>query len=154
MKKTTLWFIIENDKIMLAMKKRWFGAGWYNGVGGKVEKWETIQQAMIREAKEEINIDILDLEYIWVLNFYFDENQDWNQSVYVYFIKKYTWEIQESEEMKPFWFSLKQIPYDKMWEDDKIWLKWFLEWDRNIKYNFYFNKAGKLRDYEEEVLWL
>ena len=126
MKKTTLWFIIENDKIMLAMKKRWFGAGWYNGVGGKVEKWETIQQAMIREAKEEISIDILDLEYIWVLNFYFDENQDWNQSVYVYFIKKYNWEIQESEEMKPYWFSLKEIPYDKMWEDDKIWLKWVL----------------------------
>ena len=149
MKKTTLWFIIENDKITLAMKKRWFGAGWYNGVGGKVEEWETIQQAMIREAKEEINIDILDLEYIWVLNFYFDEKEDWNQSVYVYFIKKYNWEIQESEEMKPYWFSLKEIPYDKMWEDDKIWLKWVLEWDRNIKYNFYFNKDGKLRDYDK-----
>jgi hypothetical protein len=25
--------------------------------------------------------------------------------------------------MKPYWFLLNEIPYDKMWEDDKIWLK-------------------------------
>jgi hypothetical protein len=24
--------------------------------------------------------------------------------------------------MKPEWFNIKNIPYDKMWEDDKIWL--------------------------------
>ena len=29
--------------------------------------------------------------------------------------------IQESEEMRPQWFNIEEIPYDKMWPDDKYW---------------------------------
>lgn len=146
MKKTTLWFIIENWKIMLAMKKRWFWAWLYNSVGWKLEKWETVEQWMIREANEEIWVNIKKLEKVGVLHFYFDEHKDWNQSVYVFFIKDYTWNVEESEEMKPFWFDLDKIPYDKMWEDDKIWLPWVLSWDKNIEYKFIFDENGKLKD--------
>jgi len=149
MKKTTLWFVIKNGKIMLAMKKRWFGAGLYNGVGWKLEKWETIEQWMIREANEEIWINIKELEKIWVLHFYFDENKDWNQSVHTFFIKSFTWKIEESEEMKPYWFDLDKIPYDKMWEDDKIWLPEVLNWERNIEYKFFFDENWKLRKWEK-----
>ena len=147
MKDTTLWFVIENWKIMLAMKKRWFGVWLYNGVGWKIEKWETIEQWMIREANEEIWINIKDLEKIWVLHFYFDEKEDWNQSVYTFFIKDFTWKIEESEEMKPYWFDLDKIPYDKMWEDDNIWLPRVLNWEKNIEYKFFFDRNWKLRDF-------
>jgi 8-oxo-dGTP pyrophosphatase MutT (NUDIX family) len=37
------------------MKKRGFGEGRWNGVGGKVEPGESIEAALIREAKEEVN---------------------------------------------------------------------------------------------------
>jgi len=30
--------------------------------------------------------------------------------------------MKESEEIKPFWFDLENIPYKKMWEFDKHWL--------------------------------
>jgi len=96
MRNTTLGFIIKGNKILLAMKKRWFWAGLYNGIGGKQEKWETIQQAMIREAKEELRIDINDLQQVWILNFYFEENPDWNQKVHVFKILNYTGESVES----------------------------------------------------------
>jgi len=52
----TLLFLIKDDQILLAMKKRGFGAGRFNGVGGKVEPGETIEQALIRESQEEINV--------------------------------------------------------------------------------------------------
>lgn len=149
MRKTTLGFIIKDWKILLAMKKRGFWVGLYNGVGGKLEKWETVQQAMIREANEEIWINVKDLEQVWVLNFYFDENPDWNQSVYVFFIRDYSWNIRETEEMKPYWFELDKIPFDKMWEDDKIWLPEVLSWARDIEYNFYFWKDWKLREFKK-----
>lgn len=34
---TTLCLLKRNDEILLAMKKRGFGTGKYNGVGGKIE---------------------------------------------------------------------------------------------------------------------
>ena len=149
MKKTTLWFIVKDWKIMLAMKKRGFWAWLYNGVGGKVESWETIEEWMIREANEEIWIRVKELEKVGVLKFYFDWKEDWNQSVYVFFIKDYDGEILESEEMKPYWFNLKEIPYSKMWEDDEIWLPGVLDWERNIDYDFYFDINWKLRKWKK-----
>jgi len=44
----TLVFIIEPDRILLGMKKRGFGAGWWNGFGGKVQPDETIEEAAKR----------------------------------------------------------------------------------------------------------
>jgi len=149
MKKTTLWFIVKDWKIMLAMKKRGFWAWLYNGVGGKVESWETIEEWMIREANEEIWIRVKELEKVGVLKFYFAWKEDWNQSVYVFFIKDYDGEILESEEMKPYWFNLKEIPYSKMWEDDEIWLPGVLDWERNIDYDFYFDINWKLRKWKK-----
>ena len=52
MKQATLCPLIKDDQILLAMKKRGFGVGKWNGVGGKVEKGEEIIDAAIREIKE------------------------------------------------------------------------------------------------------
>ena len=41
-------FIIEPERILLGMKKRGFGAGWWNGFGGKVQSGETIEEAARR----------------------------------------------------------------------------------------------------------
>ena len=53
---TTLCLLRKNNKILLAVKKRGFGEGKYNGVGGKIEKGETPDQAMVRETSEEISV--------------------------------------------------------------------------------------------------
>jgi ADP-ribose pyrophosphatase YjhB (NUDIX family) len=49
MKEATLCLLIEGDKILLAMKKRGFGVGKWNGLGGKVALGEKIIDAAIRE---------------------------------------------------------------------------------------------------------
>ena len=56
MRKTTLSFFIKKNQILLAMKKRGFGKGKWNGVGGKVQRGETTKEAAIRETKEEIGV--------------------------------------------------------------------------------------------------
>jgi len=43
---------MEQDRILLGMKKRGFGAGWWNGFGGKVQQGETIEEAAKRSTKE------------------------------------------------------------------------------------------------------
>ena len=51
----TLCSIIDfsSSKILLGYKKRGFGAGYYNGFGGKVQKDESIIDCAIRECKED-----------------------------------------------------------------------------------------------------
>ena len=150
MKKATLWVLIKDGKIFLWEKKRWFAKWILNGVGWKQEDDETIRDCMIREAKEEIGIQIKDIEELWVLHSNFTDNTSWNQDVHIFMIKDFDWDIIESEEIKPFWFDLKDIPYDKMWKDDSIWLPRVLIWETDIEYNFYFNTDNsELLKYEK-----
>jgi len=129
MRDTTLCFLVEsfNDQItsvLLAMKKRGFGANWYNGVGGKVNEGEDILTAACRETFEEISVAVnpSDLNKVALLKFEFPDNPEWDQFVHVYFVENWEGEPVESEEMKPEWFSVNSIPLDKMWPDDKFWL--------------------------------
>ena len=58
MKLVTLCLLVKDDKVLLAMKKRGFGMGKWNGVGGKVEDGETIEMAAARETGEEIGVAV------------------------------------------------------------------------------------------------
>lgn len=48
----TLTLFMKDDKILLGEKKRGFAKGTLNGIGGKQDPGETIEQAMIRECYE------------------------------------------------------------------------------------------------------
>ena len=106
------------------MKKRGFGAGRWNGAGGKVEAGETIEQAMIREAEEEISVT--PATYQKVAEIEFDEihaaKERETLQVHVFTASEWVGEPTESEEMAPQWFSIDDIPYHEMWDDDQYWL--------------------------------
>ena len=53
----TLCVIHKDHKILLGMKKRGFGAGRWNGFGGKLKERETIEEALRRETKEEAGVE-------------------------------------------------------------------------------------------------
>ncbi|MBI3255858.1 MAG: 8-oxo-dGTP diphosphatase [Candidatus Andersenbacteria bacterium] len=120
-KVTTLCTVLLDGKILLGMKKRGFGEGWWNGFGGKLQPGETIEAAAIRECREEAGITPTSISPRAVLNFYFEDSPD-ELEVHVFLIEAFTGQVQESEEMRPNWFSLNEIPYEKMWADDPYWL--------------------------------
>ncbi|MBR4418900.1 MAG: NUDIX domain-containing protein, partial [Clostridia bacterium] len=70
-KQTTLLYIIKNNQILLAEKKRGFGVGKINGVGGKIEPGESIEQAMIRETQEEIGVTPINSQHLATITFQF-----------------------------------------------------------------------------------
>ena len=149
MRQTTLWMIVVWDQILLCMKKRWFGVWLWNGAGWKCEKDESIEDAMIRELQEETGLDTTkeDLENMWVLHFFFEQNHDWDQDVNIFKINKFHWEPTETEEMKPKWFAINEIPYHEMWEDDIIWLPRMLSGEK-VEYDFTFGMDGKIKAYK------
>ncbi len=119
----SLIFLRRNDQVLLAMKKRGFGEGRWNGAGGKVEPGETLEQSMIREAEEEIGIT--PIAYEKVGDIVFDEyfkGEPTLLRVHVFTATKWQGTPQESDEMRPQWFALDRIPYDSMWPDDPLWL--------------------------------
>jgi 8-oxo-dGTP pyrophosphatase MutT (NUDIX family) len=120
MKYVTLLFLRQDEKILLAMKKRGFGVGKWNGVGGKVEGNETYEQAAIRECQEEINVTPHNLRKIGELHFF--DLPDVEHYCHVYETTNWIGEPQETEEMSPRWFAETAIPYDTMWPDDKLWI--------------------------------
>ena len=123
MKTCTLAFLRRKDEILLAMKKRGFGAGRWNGVGGKAEPGESLQQTMTRECQEEIGITPLQADKVAIHDFVMNASIDpWHMHVHVFFVTKWHGEPQETDEMAPRWFRLSEIPYDDMWQDDILWL--------------------------------
>ncbi len=131
MKQETLIFIIDkaNSKILLAMKKVRFGAGKYNGMGGGVDEGETPRQGAVRELLEEVGVVVqeADARPVGTIHFSFEGKPDWSRTMHVFVAEAWAGEPVESEEMAPEWFALEEIPYDKMWIDDKYWLPLVLE---------------------------
>ncbi|MBZ9572357.1 8-oxo-dGTP diphosphatase [Patescibacteria group bacterium] len=149
MKKATLCLLVKENQgskeILLAMKKKGFGAGKWNGVGGKLNPKkgdENIFDAAIRETKEEIGVKIKELEKVAILNFYFPniaKEQRWDQEVHVFLVKNWEGKPVETKEMTPKWFKESEIPFNEMWSDDKFWLLHILK-GKKLKADFIFDR--------------
>ncbi len=146
MQQATLCFLVnqEEQKILLGMKKRRFGAGKYNGLGGKPDGDESIEEAAVRELREEASVDVAleSLYKVAELTFYFSQKPEWNQVVHVYLIYQWEGTPQESEEMRPEWFRFTDIPYDRMWKDDSYWLPLIIQ-GKKVKGTFTFGEDNE-----------
>lgn len=135
--KMTILYVVKNGKLLLGLKKKSFGQGKFNGVGGKLEGRETIEKAMLREAKEEMNIK--PKNYKLMATIYLDEFIYGAKSrviLYVYLAKDYDGTPVESDEMAPYWFDIDALPYENMIASDKVWLPLVL---KEEKFEAYIN---------------
>jgi len=161
MRQTTICLLIreslpvgEKKELLLAMKKRGFGVGKWNGVGGKIdlEKGDkNIVEAAIRETEEEIGVKVKELEKVAVFNFYYPYHHSWNQNVHVFLVKSWDGEPVETEEMMPKWFKTEEIPFEKMWDDDKFWLPMILE-GKKLKAKFVFEEGEKVSEKNVKIV--
>ena len=144
---TTLLLIIKDDRILLARKKRGFGEGKLNGVGGKQEIGETIEETMIRETQEEIGVVPKDFFKMAIIDFdEYVKGKRTNVSMHIFLAKDFDGEISESDEMNPEWHDLKNIPFNQMFADDNFWLPEILKGNKvigNFVYDEDFNILSK-----------
>lgn len=149
---STLLLLRRDDEILLAMKKRGFGTGKYNGVGGKLKPGETVEDAMIRECQEEIGVTPLEYES-WGQNTFLEyvNGEKTNLTFYLFVATSWEGEIIESEEMRPKWFKLDEIPYGEMFKDDSLWLPEVLKGNK-INGFFEFDEEWNMLNYRLEVL--
>lgn len=141
--------VVKDNKILLGMKKRGFGSGRWNGFGGKVEETETIEQGSYRELEEEAGIRPLKMEKIGILDFSFESDSEILE-VHIFKVSDFAGEPTESEEMRPQWFSLEEIPFDQMWSDDKFWFPLLLN-NKLFKGDFLFDKPSNA-EYSSKII--
>ncbi|MEI7498258.1 MAG: 8-oxo-dGTP diphosphatase [Candidatus Falkowbacteria bacterium] len=141
---TTLVFLQKDDNVLLGLKKRDFGVGYWNGVGGKLQAGESAVEAAVRETTEELNIIIMpqDLIHAGELEFHYPgrSEDDLMRHVlaHVFITREWRDNPLESDEVKPEWFKIDKLPFEQMWADDPYWLPHVLD-GKTVKAIFTFN---------------
>lgn len=158
LRKVTLCFLRKEDEVLLALKKVRFGKGKVTGFGGKVEKNEAVETALLREAKEELGIALKKIKQVAVLNFYFpyvrgcftgkEENSkySWDQQVIVFLCRQWEGDSKETEELLPRWYRIQQLPLGEMWSDARHWLPVVLS-EKKIRAEFLFDSDFNVEDF-------
>ena len=118
--RATLTFVVDDNRVLLIRKKRGLGAGKINGPGGRLEPGEEPIDCATREVEEEVGITPLGLDYRGESLFQFVDG--YSIHVYAFVASGYRGELRETDEATPLWTDLDAIPYDQMWEDDRLWL--------------------------------
>ncbi|MBI1975164.1 MAG: 8-oxo-dGTP diphosphatase [Parcubacteria group bacterium] len=150
MKILTLCIVHQGSRVLLGMKKRGFGVGRWNGFGGKVQEGETIDEAAKRELKEEAGVEVGGIEKLGVINFEFQGNSELLE-VHVFRGRDIFGEVRESDEMRPQWFGVNEIPFDAMWPDDRHWIPLFLQ-GKKFQARFLFADLDSILDMRIETV--
>ena len=116
----TLMFIIKGDSVLLIRKKRGLGAGKINGPGGRLENDETPEECAIRETNEELAVNPMNVRAAGDLFFHAEDMPRIHGHVFV--ATDFKGVPTETDEAIPLWFKLDEIPFDEMWDDDRLWL--------------------------------
>ena len=103
----------ENKILLMKRKNTGYEDGKYALPGGHVESNEEVRRALIREAKEEIGIDIdvKDVEFYKVINRKVDKNQEYID--FVFKVKNWAGDIINEEEDKCeeiIWVNKNKLP--------------------------------------------
>ena len=128
------------------MKKINFGKGKYNGFGGGVKDGESLEKCVIRETFEESYITIINPERMGEIKFQFESDEQ-DHLVNFFRAMQFFGQPSETNEMKPEWFNVNQIPYNQMWEDDKYWLPLLIS-GQKFKGDFLFDAYNKIIRYK------
>lgn len=142
----TLCYIHEPSRLLLGLKKRGFGKNRWNGFGGKLKDGEALIDAAKREVFEETSMVANELVECGLINFSFKNTKDIFE-VHIFRANSFTGEPHESDEMKPQWFNINEIPYTEMWSSDKHWLPLFLA-NKKFKGNFLFDDKDKVIEFD------
>ncbi|PSQ45135.1 8-oxo-dGTP diphosphatase [Halobacteriales archaeon SW_7_68_16] len=115
----TICFPRRGDEVLLIDKKRGLGDGLYNGPGGTIEAGETPVECAIRETREEVGLRVDDPEHVGAFVFALGEEE---RRCHVFVADSFARTPTETAEARPEWHPIDDLPVDRMWEADRLWV--------------------------------
>ena len=145
---TAVVLLKKNGKVLLGLKKRGFGMGKLTSIGGKQEKGEDIQTTAKRETFEEIGVEVTEMEHM--ADVVFDnlhyKGKPERDMMHIFVATAWKGEPQESNEIKPEWVQISNMPYERMWGDNEHWLSEVLRGEK-VEAWFYYNEKNEFTDF-------
>lgn len=123
-RRATLLFVVRDGHVLLIHKKRGLGAGKINGPGGHIDDGESPLECAVREMEEELGVTPVCIKRCGELRFQFIAGL--SLLVHVFRSRDCRGEPQETSEATPLWVPIDQVPFDRMWEDDRHWFPYML----------------------------
>ena len=121
LERATLVYLVRGKSLLLIRKLRGHGAGKVNAPGGRVELGESVEACAIREVAEEVGIRVNALALRALLR-YDDPAEGFAMAGFAFVSSDFEGTHTRTEEADPFWCPIDEIPYDEMWENDRLWL--------------------------------
>lgn len=130
MKETTLCYIEKNNKYLMLHrtkktndpnKEKWIG------VGGKIEKDESVEECLLREVMEETGLVLTEYQYRAKIYFYSDTYDD--EIMCLHTATEFTGELTECKEGELKWIEKSDVLNLNLWEGDKVFLQKILKDD-------------------------
>ncbi len=142
MTKTVLIYIEKNDSYLMLLKnnKGNMNHGKWLGIGGHIEISETSEEALIREVKEETNLDLLNYENSGTV--YFHDN-NYLEIMNLYKSNSFKDELGSCDEGTLKWVKKDEILNLNLWEGDKSFLPLLIENKPYFEIELIYNN-GKL----------
>ncbi|AWZ48530.1 DNA mismatch repair protein MutT [Clostridiaceae bacterium 14S0207] len=119
----------ENKELLLLLRNKSPEKGFWSIPGGKVEFFETLEEAIIREVKEELDVDVKVEKLLGVTNHILkNENAHWVAPSFLTTIENgEVRNVEPEKHLEVKWFSLNKLP-----ENLTLTTKKALEYLRNI----------------------
>lgn len=124
----TVCYLIKNGNILLGLKKVRIGKGLLNGPGGHLEPGDdSIADRAKIEFKDETGFIITsELKEVGILLVTY-EDTDFIAEIHFFTVSNVEGFLIETDEMIPEWHKLNNIPYDRMWPNDRYCLPIILD---------------------------
>jgi 8-oxo-dGTP diphosphatase len=150
--RAVLCYIRQDGRVLLQHKApHRFGGGYWNAPGGKIANGESPEEATVREVREETGLTVSDVRYLGTLTFYVEGVEGPDIEAHVFVAGAFEGVVEANDEGPLEWVPEGALPYDKMWEDDRLWLPHVLAGHR-VCGSFRFSAAyEKMLAHELEV---
>lgn len=145
MEETVLAYIFNDDEVLMLFrnkKKNDINKGKWMGVGGHIEKGETPEQALIREIKEETNLDVISYKFRGTLLFI---NNEYQEKIYLYTVDKYLGNIKECNEGDLQFFNKEDVVNLNMWKGDYYFYNLLLKDEPYFELTLIYDKDELIR---------
>jgi len=139
----TLCFVVRDGQVLLLRKADglWGGGKW-NGPGGKLLLGEDPEEGAAREVWEETGLRVDGLQFAGLVRFHFGTDGPPSWVVYVFTAHRFSGSVREGREGVLRWHPVQELPFDRMWEDDRYWLPQVLAGQR-VWAEFRFDQAAQ-----------
>ncbi|MFW9779211.1 MAG: NUDIX domain-containing protein [Candidatus Heimdallarchaeota archaeon] len=158
-KLATLAYIVNGQEVLLLFRNKKpndFHQNRYIGIGGRLEAGETPLECVLREIREETGYTFSARDIQFRGYIYFDEinrnkeSEDlppFNWLVFLYSARVKKKMVIENPEGDLHWIPFEKIPYQQMWEGDRIFTPKLLETDHVYEAKFIY-EGEKIHHWE------